>query len=147
MFFAFYFPGKQFSIKVGFRIYQLLPTLELFANSIRGDDPYISDYFYGILHWEKIVNFIWPDFFGNVVTGNYWGKFGFHEYMGFVGVVALIFVLFSLFTRKQKYEKFFVMTLIVTLLFLFPFPTALLPYKLKLPGLSTMSAGSMSKRA
>ncbi|OGM72870.1 hypothetical protein A3H21_03010 [Candidatus Woesebacteria bacterium RIFCSPLOWO2_12_FULL_42_8] len=122
---------------------QLLPTLELFANSIRGDDPYISDYFYGILHWEKIVNFIWPDFFGNVVTGNYWGKFGFHEYMGFVGVVALIFVLFSLFTRKQKYEKFFVMTLIVTLLFLFPFPTALLPYKLKLPGLSTSSASRL----
>src|SRR3972149_5178682 len=122
---------------------QLVPTIELYINSIRADDTYIREYFFGILHWEKIVNFIWPDFFGNVVTGNYWGKFGFHEYMGFVGVVALIFVLFSLFTRKQKYEKFFVMTLIVTLLFLFPFPTALLPYKLKLPGLSTSSASRL----
>src|SRR3989344_1936812 len=122
---------------------QLLPTIELFKESVRLNDPYIKEYFYGLMHWEKIVNFIWPDFFGNVVTGNYWGKFGFHEYMGFVGVVALVFALYSIFTKRIKHEIFFVATFFLTIIFLFPFPTAFLPYLLKIPGLSTSSASRL----
>src|SRR3989344_1544267 len=72
---------------------QLLPTIELYLKSVRVADPYIKEYFYGIMHWDKIVNFIWPDFFGNVVTRNYWGKFGYHEYLSFVGTVTLAFVI------------------------------------------------------
>jgi len=119
---------------------QLLPTFELFSRSVRLDDPYIKEYFFGLMHWEKIVNFIWPDFFGNVVTGNYWGKFGYHEYLSFSGVTTLVFVFFGLFTRKIKHEVFFWFLLLVSLLFLFPTPLAFLPYKLKIPGLGTSSA-------
>ena len=132
-----------FLIGVSLASVQLIPTIELYVNSIRADDTYIREYFFGILHWEKIVNFIWPDFFGNVVTGNYWGKFGFHEYMGFVGVVALVFALYSIFTKRIKHEIFFVATFFLTIIFLFPFPTAFLPYLLKIPGLSTSSASRL----
>ena len=119
---------------------QLLPTIELFSQSVRFSDPYIKEYFFGIMHWEKLALFIWPDFFGNVVTGNYWGKFGFHEYLGFVGVVPLVFLTSSLFSKKEKIEKFFWITLFGSLLFLFPTPLAYIPFKLEIPGLGTSSA-------
>ncbi|OGM37817.1 hypothetical protein A3F01_01915 [Candidatus Woesebacteria bacterium RIFCSPHIGHO2_12_FULL_38_11] len=119
---------------------QLLPTIELFKESVRLNDPYIKEYFYGLMHWEKIVNFIWPDFFGNVVTGNYWGKFGYHEYLSFVGVVPLVFAISSVFQKKDRFEIFFWWSLFISLLFLFPTPLAHLPFILKIPGLGTSSA-------
>lgn len=128
---------------VVFALPQLLPTVELFARSVRVDDPYIKEYFYGIMHWEKVVNFIWPDFFGNVVTRNYWGKFGYHEYLGFVGVVALVFIFYSLIRKKDRIEKFFWVILLVSLLFLFPTPLAFLPYKFSIPALGTSSASRL----
>jgi hypothetical protein len=119
---------------------QLLPTIELFTRSVRADDPYIKEYFYGLMHWEKSATFLWPDFFGNVVTRNYWGKFGFHEYMPYVGTVTLIFSAYSFLTHKKTIEKFFWLLLLVSLLFLFPTPFAFIPYKLGIPGLGTSSA-------
>jgi hypothetical protein len=119
---------------------QLLPVIELFTQSVRANDPYIQEYYYGLMHWEKIVNFVWPDFFGNVVTRNYWGKYGYHEYLAFVGIVPLIFVSISIFTKKLKHETFFWVLLVICLIFLFPTPLAFLPYKLNIPGLGTSSA-------
>lgn len=119
---------------------QLFPTIELFLQSVRQSDPYIKEYFYGIMDWEKITNFIWPDFFGNVVTRNYWGKYGFHEYISYIGIIPLIFVLYSAITKKMWNEKFFWFLLIIGLLFLFPTPFAFIPYKLNIPALSTSSA-------
>ncbi len=119
---------------------QLLPTIELFGQSVRISDPYIKEYFFGIMQWEKVTLFIWPDFFGNVVTGNYWGKFGYHEYLGFTGVISLIFMTVALFSKKEKNEKFFWITLFASLLFLFPTPFAYIPFKLRIPGLGTSSA-------
>lgn len=122
---------------------QLLPTFELFRSSVRVDDPYIKEYFYGLMHWEKIVNFLWPDFFGNVVTRNYWGKNGYHEYLAFIGVIPLVFVLYSLVKKKKKVEIFFWLLLVLSLIFLFPTPLAFLPYKLSIPGLGTSSASRL----
>ncbi len=122
---------------------QLLPTFELFSSSIRKDDPYIAEYFYGILHWEKIVNFIWPDFFGNVVTRNYWGQFGYHEYLAFIGVIPLVFLVYSLLAAKMKYEFFFWIALLVSFLFLFPTPFAFLPFTFHIPALGTSSASRL----
>lgn len=122
---------------------QILPTFELFSNSIRKDDPYIEEYFYGIMHWEKLANFIWPDFFGNVVTRNYWGKFGYHEYLAFIGVIPLVFLVYSLVIKKMKYELFFWISFFISLLFLFPTPLAFLPFKLHIPALGTSSASRL----
>lgn len=119
---------------------QLFPAIELFGNSIRTDDPYIKEYFFGFMDWYKITNFIWPDFYGNVVTRNYWAEYGFHEYLGFTGVVSLVFATLS-FTRKKSFvERFFWLLLTVSLLFLFPTPLAYIPFNLKIPGLGTSSA-------
>jgi len=119
---------------------QWLPTIDLYLDSIRVGDSYIKEYFYGIAHWEKIVNFIWPDFFGNVVTRNYWGKFGYHEYLAFSGSLTVVMVFFSLVTKKTKIERFFLWALFVSLLFLFPTPLSFVPYVFGIPGLATSSA-------
>ncbi len=119
---------------------QLLPSIELFRNSVRTDDIYIQEYFYGIMNWEKIVTFLWPDFFGNVVTRNYWGKFGFHEYLAFAGSITLLFATYSFLVKRKTYETFFWILLLVSLLFLFPTPLAFLPYTFHFPGLGTSSA-------
>ena len=119
---------------------QLLPTIELYQNSIRIDDPYISHYFYGLMDWQKITNFLWPDFFGNVVTRNYWSRFGYHEYLGFTGILSLVFLGYSFFKKKTSEEKFFWIVLFVSFLILFPTPLGLLPYQIGIPGLSSSSA-------
>lgn len=119
---------------------QLLPTLQLFTDSQRFNDPYIKEYFYGLMDWQKITNFIWPDFFGNVVTRNYWARFGFHEYLSYIGIIPLLLSIYSLITKKIKYEIFFTAMVFISVLFLFPTPLGFLPYKLKIPALSTSSA-------
>lgn len=132
------FLGLIFGILIS--LPQFLPTFELFGQSMRGDDPYIRQYFFGLMDWFKITNFIWPDFFGNVTTGNYWGRFGFNEYISFTGIISIIFVFYSFVTKKFKEEIFFIFLLILSLLFLFPTPLGFLPYNLHIPALSTSSA-------
>jgi hypothetical protein len=119
---------------------QLMPTLDLYGQSIRAGDNYVQEYNYGLLDFKKITNFIWPDFYGNVVTGNYWGTYTYHEYIAFVGVCALLLALYSLLKKKSSEEKFVWFIFVLSLLFLFPNPIALLPYKLHLPGLSSSLA-------
>lgn len=119
---------------------QLIPAFQLFSLSMRGADTYISEYFFGLMDWSKITNFIWPDFYGNVTTGNYWARFGFNEYISFTGIISIIFVVYGLFTKKIKGEMFFLLLLVISLLFLFPTPFGFLPFNLQIPALSTSSA-------
>lgn len=119
---------------------QLLPAFQLFSLSMRGADTYIKEYFFGLMDWTKITNFIWPDFYGNVTTGNYWARFGFNEYISFTGIVSIIFTAYGLITKKIKGEMFFFILLLVSLLFLFPTPFGFLPFKFEIPALSTSSA-------
>lgn len=124
-----------------FALPQLLPVFELFPRSIRSTDPYITEYFYGLMDYQKITNFIWPDFYGNVVTRNYWSRFGFHEYMSYGGIIGFVLVVFSFLTKKHDYnERFFQILLISSLILLFPTPVSLLLYKLHIPIYSTSSA-------
>lgn len=125
---------------IGLASIQLIPTLDLFTKSIRFDDPRLQDYMFGIMGWKRVVNLFWPDFFGNVVTGNYWAEWGYHEYMCYTGILSVVLLISGIFRNKEYFEKFIWLTLIISLLLVFPFPTAFLPYILKIPGLSTSSA-------
>ena len=120
---------------------QLLPSLELYKQSIRVSGISVQQqYNYGIMGWEKITNFIWPDFYGNVVTGNYWGKYSYHEYISYVSIISLVFVFFSFIKKKTKPEIFFWIILFVALILLLENPISYLPYRLKIPIFSTSSA-------
>ena len=123
---------------------QLFPTFDLFRDSQRANDPYIKEFTYGLLDWQKIVNFIWPDFFGNNVTGNYWSSHTYHEYIAYTGIITLLFAVFSFFNhKKDAIERYFWVLFFTSLLFLFPTPLGFLPYKLNLSGLSTSSASRL----
>ncbi len=119
---------------------QLIPAIDLYRTSIRQADPYIKEYNFGLMDFSKALNFVWPDFFGNVVTRNYWGRFGFHEYLAFTGLIGLLFAVYSLIKKKNNIELSFWILLVISLLLLFPNPISYLPYKIGIPGLSTSSA-------
>lgn len=113
--------------------FQLLPTLELFQNSSRGN--YSLDAIGKLLNpWWYIITVLAPDFFGNPATGNHFFFGTYIERVSYFGVIPLILALSSLFLfKKIKETAIFGLILIVSLflsydilftkfLYLFPIP-------------------------
>jgi len=124
---------------------QLFPTLEMGKYSVRFNENYISGYNFGLLSLDRITTFFAPDYFGNPTTFNYWGSFNYHEtviYSGILSIIALVFCIY--YFKKLKNEKFFLLTAILVLLLIFDTPFGKIIYVLKVPGLSTSSAGRMA---
>lgn len=124
---------------------QLLPTIEMGKYSVRFDENYISGYNFGLLSLDRITTFFAPDYFGNPTTFNFWGSFNYHEtviYSSILIIFALIFCIYSF--KKLKNEKFFLLIAIVVLLLIFDTPIGKIIYILKVPGLSTSSAGRLA---
>lgn len=116
---------------------QLFPTFELIFHSIRQLDHNITEYHYGLLPLENLLTFIAPDFFGNPVTGNFWGFMGYQETTGYFGVISLVFVILSLKNwRKNRLILFFGLLFIISVLFAFN-PLGKIIYLLKVPFIST----------
>ncbi len=134
--------GIFFGIGIGMASLQLFPTLELFQNSIRKDDPNIVDYNYGLLPVQSIITFFAPDYFGSPVTGNFWGHL-YHETMGYFGIVTLPFVIFALFKRRDFTTKFFGLFFVVSVILIFDTFVGKVLYLVKLPLLSTSYASRM----
>lgn len=122
---------------------QFLPTYEMAKSSIRFDENYASSEGYGLLPVTNLVTFFAPDFFGNPATGNYWGFFNYHEtvlYTGLLSFIALIWAV-SFFRRTGKENNFFLICFLISMVFLFNNPISRLIYGLRIPILSTSTAG------
>lgn len=89
------------------------------------------------LPWEHLVQFIAPDFFGNPATLNYWGKWNYGEFIGYIGVIQIFFVLYAVLNVFRKYVSVLLPTGIL-LIFLLPNPVAAFPYMISLPVLSAL---------
>lgn len=97
-------------------LFQILPTLELFSASTRGN--------YSISQVDNLLNPVWylvtvaaPDFFGNPASRNFWFNGTYIERVSYFGLVPLIFALFSIFSIVKKTEvKIFSIIFAVTLL-------------------------------
>lgn len=122
---------------------QLLPTYEMGNLSIRNVENYAGGEGFGILPIVNIVTMFIPDYFGNPTTYNYWGFFNYHEtiiYSGFITFFALIWSFFN-FKNLSKFEKFFFLGFLSTIVLLFDNPLIRLIYNSKFPILSTFTAG------
>ena len=121
--------------------FQSIPLLELVKSSSRIGNYGLQDFFANqfFLPWSRLITFLIPDFFGNDVTGNFWGQTSYYEFSGYVGVITIFFVIFSLFYFRHRKEICFWFLLLV-LSFLFAFPTFLSKffYSLNIPGLSVL---------
>lgn len=83
--------------------FQLLPTLELFQNSSRGN--YSLEAIEKMLNpWWYMITVIAPDFFGNPATRNYFISGTYIEQVSYFGVIPFIFALVALFQFKKKKE-------------------------------------------
>jgi uncharacterized membrane protein YfhO len=118
---------------------QLLPTLELFSNSIRNSDNNIILYNYGLMPLKNFIIFFAPDFFGNPVTQNGRG-FIYQETAGYFGALTIPFILANIFKKKNFYIIFFGIVFAVSVLLIFDTPVGRLIYQLKVPMLSTSYA-------
>lgn len=125
---------------LGLSAIQLFPSMELFMNSIRVGDKYIEGTNYGLLPLRNIITFVSPDFFGNHVTGNFWGFHNYTETSLYFGVVSIPFLLISIFKRDNKIMNFWILVYCISLLMVFDNFLGRLMFILKIPVLSTSYA-------
>jgi hypothetical protein len=127
------------SLLFGFVILSLpvwLPALKFILLSARNVDQNFHTIQGWFLPWQNLIQFVFPDFFGNPATLNYWGIWNYGEFIGYIGLGGLFFALLSIF-RKDKKTLFFFGILLLSLIFALPTIFAKLPYKFNLPFIST----------
>ena len=117
---------------------QLVPTAELLKYSIRNLDHNIVEYHYGLLPVQNLVSFLAPDFFGNPVTGNYWGAIQYQEATGYFSLIALALVFVGFLSKKRDWRlNLFSGLFIGSIILAFDNPIGRLVYQFKIPLLST----------
>ncbi|MCL4418168.1 MAG: YfhO family protein, partial [Actinobacteria bacterium] len=102
--------------------FQILPTIQLFSDSTRGAYTLsqIEKNLSPIMNWITIV---FPDFFGNPATRNYWLDGTYIERVLYPGSVVLLFAVFSVFNKiKITERKFFLVVGIISLVIATNFP-------------------------
>ncbi len=117
---------------------QLLPTAELYQNSLREGKATNDAYNGSIVEWKHLVQIISPDFWGSPATNNYEGGQDYSGVNAYFGVIPLIFAVYALFSlRKQKEIAFWAAVAAAGLLLSFRNPIAYLPRFLRIPILSS----------
>lgn len=111
---------------------QLFPSIELFLNSSRSE--YSAERIINFLiPVQHLITAIFPDFFGNPVTRNYWITGTYIERVSYFGVIPLAFALFAVIGKKSPHVWFFLGTLIATFFLAFDSFITKFLYSLYLP--------------
>lgn len=91
------------------------------------------------LPWEHLVQFLIPDFFGNPATLNYWGKWNYGEFIGYIGVIPFVFALNGVAAiRKQRTVLFWTAITVLALALMLPWKGAEWPFVLQVPVLAVL---------
>lgn len=123
---------------IGSAAVQLLPAGELLGLSIRNFDHNIIEHAFGLLPVKNLVTLLSPDFFGNPVTGNFWGFMGYQETTGYFGIIGCALVILAIFSSPRKFPRnFFTGLLLASLVLAFRNPLSRLVYEFRLPLFST----------
>ncbi len=112
-----------FIFVIGYGLYavQLIPGLEIFFSNVSarsGGTGYSFASSYS-LPPRHLVTFLFPDFFGNPITGQYWGELNFDELCMYIGVLPLLLALFAVLFVRNKYVKIYFGLAILSLLIAF----------------------------
>ena len=87
------------------------------------------------LPWQNLIQFVAPDFFGNPATLNYFGIWNYMEFVGYIGLIPLIFALAAAIKFQKEY-RFFVISVLLSLVLMLPTIFAKIPYVFQIPILS-----------
>lgn len=114
---------------------QLIPSLEFYKQTPRGDLVSRLLSFELLMPFEYLITIFIPDFFGNPGAGNFWGQqFAFRAYFG---LSFIFFYFYALFFHKNNFVKKLKILNIVFLFLALKSPvTKIIPY-LNLPIISS----------
>jgi len=129
--YIFYKSSQTKKLRIGFNLLiyllisvliicvQLLPTIEMYTQSVR--EIVSSNNFYKdqTLYFSSYLMGIIPDFFGNPVTGNWWGKINYAESAIYFGTISFYFLIYQLSSKKyweKNISNFFIILLISSIL-------------------------------
>lgn len=107
---------------------QLIPSLELLRSSNRATGvPYVfaSDF---SLPPKQLLSFVFPNFFGNPVVNNYWGKGNFWSLCGYLGIIPLFFAFFALVKKGHHFTYIFFALSLFALFFSFGSYSFIFPF-------------------
>lgn len=86
---------------------QILPSVEIFINSSRSN--YTLDRLVEFLIPPyHLVTILFPDFFGNPVSRNYYLTGTYIERVSYFGIIPLFFIFYAFFNKKNYYFWFFI---------------------------------------
>jgi hypothetical protein len=117
---------------------QLIPGFELFAFSQRGNEDLMQELRF--LPPQEIVTIIFPDYFGNSSTNNFWGPGNYANAVGYSSIVGFILGILSVFNFRKKREIiFFSLVSLVCLLLVVDSPLSNFLVNNFLPGSKALS--------
>lgn len=109
----FFFP-LLFAVLIS--LFQIIPTLELFASSSRGNYG-LEDISHLLNPAYYLITVIAPDFFGNPAARNYWFLGTYIERVSYFGLIPFVFAIFAALDLFKKIEvKIFSIIFIVSLI-------------------------------
>ncbi len=117
-------------------LFLLFPTLEIFSNSTRGSYTLaeFSKNLAPIYYWITVV---FPDFFGNPATRNYYLDGTYIERVMYPGALILFFAIYTIFKVKSLDKRFFALLSFVSLIIATNIPLVKYFYMLPIPVIST----------
>lgn len=86
---------------------QILPSVEIFINSSRSNYTFerLVEFLIPPYH---LVTILFPDFFGNPVSRNYYLAGTYIERVSYFGIIPLFFAFYAFFIKKNYYFWFFI---------------------------------------
>ncbi len=66
---------------------------------------------------ENLLTLVLPEFFGNLSTVHYWGRWFLWEVSLFIGITAFFFVLLAIFSSEPKKRRWALTTMVIALIF------------------------------
>lgn len=89
-------------------IFQIVPAFESFLLSSRGATTTQELLNLHLMPWDHLLTYIFPDFWGNPGSYNFFGKSEYKESILYIGVIPFILSLFGIsLTKTNKYVFFF----------------------------------------
>ena len=122
---------------------QLLPTAELYQNSLREGVASKESFSNSLLSPEYLVSILSPDFLGSPATNNYKGDKDYSGMNAYFGIIPLALSLYALkFFKRNREIRFWALVGLAGLVFSYKNPVAFLPSLLNIPILSSGGAWS-----
>jgi hypothetical protein len=118
-------------------IIQSIPTFYFLIYSARSFDLNSWTKEGWFLPLKHLIQFFAPDYFGNPVTGNYFGVWNYGEFIAYIGILPILIITFYFKVKQDFYKKFFGLSFLISIIFAIQNKISEIPYKINIPFFST----------